>query len=133
MLYQALILVLMIEIGFALFETTGVTTSPVYDYVYGFVSMTSQGFYVLLITAVATVGLGGILLGTGMSSTDWIWRAVIAGTIITFSAVLIHVFTFIIDKGVLLGGFTIPLAMIVSGALGIYFFVTILDFVSGKD
>ena len=95
--------------------------------------MTSQGFYVLLITAVATVGLGGILLGTGMSSTDWIWRAVIAGTIITFSAVLIHVFTFIIDKGVLLGGFTIPLAMIVSGALGIYFFVTILDFVSGKD
>ena len=133
MLYQALILILMIEIAFALFEDTGVVTSPVYDQIEGFVNMTESSFYVLLFSAVATVAAAGIFLGTGLSATDWIWRATLAGVIITFGASLIHVFTFITIKADLLGDFTLPLAMIVGGALFLFYFMAVLDFVSGKD
>jgi len=133
MLYQALILILALEIGFAFFEGTGVTNSPVYLFVNNFINMSSTGFYVLIFTAIATIGVGGILVGTQIIKSDWVWRAILAGTFITFGAILVQVYTFILREGDLLKGATTPLALIVSGSLGLFFLMTILDFISGKD
>lgn len=133
MIYQAFILVLLIQMAFLFFAETGIEESSIYTMVYTISGIAGSAIALLIIAAIASTGPGEILVGSQITKNDWVWRATLAVTFFTFIYTILQVAGFITSKVDLLKDATNPIAMLVSGALTLFFIVTIIDFISGKD
>lgn len=133
---NALLLVFAIEAAFYIFLETGYSETSLFTFLLGPENWEAIPYLNSIITAVALLGAAGIVVGTFISpgGREWIWRAAMVSTSITFGSALFHLSDFV--YGAIHNYFpenaAILTALVISPFL-LYFIFVSIDFISGKD
>lgn len=141
---SALLIVFAIEVSLFIFSKPGDTSenTSLFQFLINPQSWTQLSFMSYITLAVVGIGAGTIIIGSLITGRDWVWRAGVAATFVTFGAVIFHLWIFlfahldsIFETGATEGPIRLGqiLATLIVAPLLIYFITVIFDFISGKD
>jgi len=134
-MFNALLIVIAIEIAFALFPAAEYSSSSLITFLLNPTSWDSSSWLSYLLNSVTALGAAAIIVGTIFSKQDWIWRAGLIGTFLTFGAVIVQLWLFVNAHLTYIGveaARALIVSMLISPVL-LYFIMVSLDFISGKD
>lgn len=132
---NAIMIALAIEIAMYLFVKTGsaIVAFPVFNFIINSFGWSSNAFVAWLITAIGVIGVGTVVLGLYKGQQDWVFRAGLGATFITFGMIVaVDLFTFISSQ-VILGSAHFIIAGIIVAPLSLFYLLTVVDFISAKD
>jgi len=130
---NALMMVVIIELALFAFAKTDYGLSSLANMLLHIELYSFGDFLGYLIPALTVTG-GAILIGTLTGQVDWMWRAGISVVLFTFLVSIINLGIFIYSqdywKGDAVAGFITAIALL---PLMLYYIMTTIDFISGKD
>lgn len=134
-MFNALLLVVAIEIAFALFPAPDSSTTSLLDFLENPSLWDANTWLFNILTSVTALGATAIIIGSFITGRDWIWRASLVAMFLTFGAVIMQLWIFINAHFVFIGVEAARrlFTTILVAPLMLYFVVTVLDFVSAKD
>lgn len=133
----ALLLIFAIEMAFFLFPIRGdpeVGTTSLFAMLTNPTTWASGAFLSSFLGIVSILGFAAIIVGSFITRNDWILRATLVATMITFGAVLAQLWIFVNAHFTYIGIDNAWIfASLITGPLLIYFLFTAVDFITGKD
>lgn len=134
-MFNALLLVFAIEVAFILFPAPDYSTTSLLSFLQNPFLWTAETWFSNILNSVTALGATAIIVGSFITGRDWIWRAGLVATFLTFGAVTFQLWLFLNAHLTYIGvdaGRSI-ITTVLASPLTLYFVMTSLDFVSGKD
>lgn len=131
-MWRAMMLVFALEVAMLIFPQGTYNSTPVYGLVTNLSLWSNTGLLGFILPLLATLGAGATIIGTFFSNVDWVFRATMAATFITFGSSLLHVFMYIAGTG-LFGDASTLMAAILMVVLVMFYLGNSIDFISGRD
>jgi len=131
----ALILVLVIEVVMYLVPGQVVGNTSLTTFLLNPSAWVNSDYMRWLNLSLAAIGAGGIIAGTFVNKFDWVFRAGLITTFLSFGLVITRLWQYLYSKVTPLIGSehaTYVVALIV-GPIIIFYFMTLIDFISAKD
>jgi len=134
-MFNALLLVIAIEIAFSLFPVPETTTTSLLDFLQNPSLWSTSGWFTFITSSIVGLGAAAIFIGSFITGRDWVWRTTIIATYITFGAVIMQMWVFLNAHLLYLNVMAARrlITTIIVAPFLLYFISVCLDFISGKD